>query len=41
MWLVAFMIIFVGTIIVIGGIAAWRERRFEKRHFDKQEKTAV
>jgi hypothetical protein len=31
------MVIFVGTIIIIGGTAAWRERRFCK----KEEKPAV
>jgi hypothetical protein len=30
MWLIVFMVIFVGTIIIIGGTAAWRERRFHK-----------
>jgi predicted negative regulator of RcsB-dependent stress response len=31
MWLIAFMVIFVGTIIIIGGTAAWRERRLAKK----------
>jgi hypothetical protein len=31
MWLIAFMVIFAGTIIVIGGTAAWRERRYDKK----------
>jgi hypothetical protein len=30
MWLIALMVIFAGTIIIIGGTAAWRERRFYK-----------
>jgi hypothetical protein len=33
------MVIFVGTIIIIGGTAAWRERRFNKEA--EAEKTAA
>jgi hypothetical protein len=31
MWLIAFMVIFVGTIIIIGATAAWRECRLDRK----------
>ena len=36
MWLIAFMVIFVGTVFVIGAIGAWQERQYDKFKKEKE-----